>query len=99
VSLDEEQPGGPMLDLLSDSGPAADDQLAGRQMQQLLERLIAGLPDELRLPLELSTVHELNSPEIAEIMEIPEGSVRTRLYRARQQLKEKLAALLEVKHQ
>jgi DNA-directed RNA polymerase specialized sigma24 family protein len=30
-------------------------------------------------------------------MEIPEASVRTRLFRARKQLKEKLAALLEAK--
>jgi RNA polymerase sigma-70 factor (ECF subfamily) len=40
-------------------------------------------------------VQELNSAEIAEVMKIPEGSVRTRLFRARKQLKEKLAVLLE----
>jgi len=61
----------------------------------MLERLIAGLPEDLRQTLELSTVQELNSAEIAEVMKIPEGSVRTRLFRARKQLKEKLAVLLE----
>jgi RNA polymerase sigma-70 factor, ECF subfamily len=66
-------------------------------MQSVLEKLIAGLPEELRQPLELSTVQELNSAEIAEVMGIPEGSVRTRLLRARRLLKEKLATLLEVK--
>lgn len=60
--------------------------------------MIATLPEELRHPLELSTVQELNSAEIAEIMNIPEGSVRTRLMRARHRLKEKLSAVLEVKH-
>ena len=64
-------------------------------MQQLLQRLIAGLPEDLRHPLELSTVQELNSAEIAEVLKIPEGSVRTRLFRARKQLKEKLGAVLE----
>jgi RNA polymerase sigma-70 factor, ECF subfamily len=82
---------------LQDSQETAEHQLASRQMQQVLERLIAGLPEELRLPLELSTVEELNSAEIAGIMDIPEGSVRTRLLRARRLLKEKLAAMLEVK--
>jgi RNA polymerase sigma-70 factor (ECF subfamily) len=86
-----------LLESLRDPAPAADDRLAQKQMQQLLERLIAGLPEELRHPLELSTVEELNSSEIAELMGIPEASVRTRLFRARRQLKEKLAALLEAK--
>jgi len=92
VSFDEEQTGiGALLDLSA----AADDQLESAQMQQLLRRLISGLPEELRFPLELSTVQELNSSEIAEIMKIPEGSVRNRLFRARQQLKEKFAIVLE----
>jgi RNA polymerase sigma-70 factor (ECF subfamily) len=85
------------LDSLADPAPGADDQLALQQKQQMVERLVAGLPEDLRYPLELSTVLELNSAEIAEVMEIPEASVRTRLFRARKQLKEKLAVLLEAK--
>src|SRR5262249_3915270 len=96
-SLQDDTQGEPILKTLADPAPAADEQLQRRQMQRLLERLIAGLPDALRLPLELSTVQELNSAEIGEVMEIPEASVRTRLHRARTQLKEKLAALLEAK--
>ena len=76
---------------------AADEQLAETQLQELLAQMIAALPEDLRQPLELSTVQELNSAEIAEIMNIPEGSVRTRLMRARQRLKEKLSAVLEAK--
>ncbi len=62
-----------------------------------MEKMIAALPEDLRQPLELSTVQELNSVEIAEVMGIPESSVRTRLMRARRLLKEKLATLMEVK--
>ena len=97
VSLSDEEAGAELMQSISDSAPAADEQLAERQKQKLLERLIAGLPDELAQTLELSTVQELNSAEIAEVMKIPEGSVRTRLFRARKQLKEKLAVLLERK--
>jgi RNA polymerase sigma-70 factor, ECF subfamily len=97
VSLSDEELGAEARESLSDGTPAPDEQLAGRQMQQLLQRLIAGMPDDLRHPLELSTVQELNSAEIAEVMKIPEGSVRTRLFRARKLLKEKLAVVLEVK--
>jgi len=97
LSLDGGESGVELMESLSDGTPAADEQLAERQKQQLLQRLIAGLPDDLAQTLELSTVQELNSAEIAEVMKIPEGSVRTRLFRARKQLKEKLAVLLEGK--
>ncbi len=97
TALGEDAVGELGLDSLPDTAPGADDQLDLRQKQQVLERLVAGLPEELRYPLELSTVQELNSAEIAEVMEIPEASVRTRLFRARKQLKEKLAVLLETK--
>jgi RNA polymerase sigma-70 factor, ECF subfamily len=95
VSLNDEGAGADVAQSLADGSPAPDEQVAGRQMRQMLERLIAALPEDLRLPLELSTVQELNSAEIAEVMKIPEGSVRTRLFRARNRLKEKLAILQE----
>jgi RNA polymerase sigma-70 factor (ECF subfamily) len=97
VSLSDEQSGAELAQSIPDLAMAADQQLASAQMQQMLERLIAGLPEDLRNTLELSTIQELNSAEIAEVMKIPEGSVRTRLFRARKQLKEKLTVLLEGK--
>ena len=57
---------------------------------QVVHRLIDGLPEELRQPLALSSFEEFTSREIAEVMDIPEGTVRTRLMRARQMLKERL---------
>ena len=61
-------------------------------LQAVVHRLIDALPEELRQPLALSTVDELTSREIAAVLGIPEGTVRTRLMRARQILREKLAA-------
>jgi len=98
VSVNEESTDPEVLMQLRDKSTAADQQLAEKQLQGLLERMIASLPDDLRHPLELSTVQELISAEIAEVLKIPEGSVRTRLMRARQRLKEKLSAVLEAKH-
>jgi RNA polymerase sigma-70 factor (ECF subfamily) len=63
-----------------------------------IHRLIDALPEELRQPLALSTVEELNSHEIAQVMGIPEGTVRTRLMRARQVLKQKLGAFVAGQH-
>jgi RNA polymerase sigma-70 factor (ECF subfamily) len=56
----------------------------------VVHRLIDALPEELRQPLALSTVEEMTSGEIAKILGIPEGTVRTRLMRAREVLKQKL---------
>ena len=63
-----------------------------------VHRLMDALPEELRQPLALSAIEELTSREIAELLGIPDGTVRTRLMRARQILKEKLAVCLEGRH-
>jgi RNA polymerase sigma-70 factor (ECF subfamily) len=57
----------------------------------IVHRLMDALPEELRQPLALSAIDEMTSPEIASILGIPEGTVRTRIMRARQILKQKLA--------
>ncbi len=71
---------------------------ATAQMRALLGRLIQSLPRELREVMTLSTSKELNSTEIATVLGIPEGSVRTRQERARELLREKLRAVLERRH-
>lgn len=80
------------------SAAAGPEQLAlSADSTAYLHRIIDSLPEELRQPLALSAVEELNSRQIARILGIPEGTVRTRIQRARQLLKEKLARE-EVRH-
>ena len=79
-------------------GGTPEEIAAQAQMTALLARLIASLPGDLRGVLTLSTVEELNSVEIAGVLGIPEGSVRTRLKRARELLREKLSAVLDRKY-
>jgi len=77
-------------DLASDS-PEQSAITANRNAA--VHRLIDALPEELRQPLALSTVDEMSSREIGEVLGLPEGTVRTRLMRARQILKQKLEAV------
>jgi RNA polymerase sigma-70 factor (ECF subfamily) len=49
------------------------------------------LPDEFRMPLVMLAVDGLTIPEIAAILEIPEGTVKSRIFYARKRLKETLA--------
>src|SRR4029077_6521797 len=48
------------------------------------------LPDEFRMPLVMLAVDGLTIPEIANILEIPEGTVKSRIFYARKRLKESL---------
>ena len=63
-----------------------------------VQKLIDALPEDLRQPLALSAIDELTSVQIAMVMGISEGTVRTRIMRARQILKLKMAILLENRH-
>jgi RNA polymerase sigma-70 factor (ECF subfamily) len=72
---------------------SAEKTLLGREMGMLLESLISTLPESLRNALRLSTVEELAPSEIAEILETSESSIRSRVFRARQILREKLMAV------
>jgi len=60
------------------------------ELRLALRQQIARLPEKLRAVLLLSAIEGLESPEIAAILEIPEGTVRSRLHLARRQLWEAL---------
>jgi RNA polymerase sigma-70 factor (ECF subfamily) len=59
----------------------------------VLHSLIDTLPEDLRVALVLSAVDELNSRAVGAILGIPDGTVRTRVQKARQILRQKLAAI------
>jgi RNA polymerase sigma-70 factor (ECF subfamily) len=63
-----------------------------------IHRLIDTLPEELRQPLVLSTLEEMTSAQIGVALSIPEGTVRTRIQRARMLLKQKLGPYMETRH-
>jgi RNA polymerase sigma-70 factor (ECF subfamily) len=80
----------------SDEPSAPGPDYAQEQQFALLAALVRTLPEELRQVLELSQVEELNSAEIGKVLGIPPGTVRSRLSRAREMLKEKWIAKTEV---
>ncbi len=76
-----------------DARPTPERAAAEGDERALLQELIDGLAEELRQPLLLSAMEEMSSREIGEVMGLPEGTVRTRLMRARSELKQKFEAL------
>jgi RNA polymerase sigma-70 factor (ECF subfamily) len=84
-----------MIDDLPSTRPGPDQSALAANRDAMIHAMIDALPEELRLPLVLSTFDELSSREIAGILDIPEGTVRTRMRRARQVLRQKLVSLGE----
>jgi RNA polymerase sigma-70 factor, ECF subfamily len=80
------------------AGESAERIASDKQMAVLLDQLIATLPAKLRDPILLSLDQELTQAEIGRVLSIPESSVRTRLFRARQILRQKLSSILEGKN-
>ena len=80
----------PMQEVVS-SDASADQMVQGTQVGAALEKLIAALPERLRAPLILSAIEEMSPRETAATLNINEAAVRSRVFRARQILKEKLA--------
>ena len=77
------QIGGPM--------PKAPDRaLEGSQMEQLIQAAIAELDDEQRMVVVLRDVEDLSIEEICVITGLPDGTVKSRLHRARLVLRKKL---------
>jgi len=78
--------------------PGPEQALLSANQNSIIHAMIDALPEELRVPLALSAFDELHSPEIGAILGIPEGTVRTRLQRARQILRQKLTSIQESRY-
>ena len=69
--------------------------LMTRQIGETVEDAMAALPEELRTAIMLRELEGLSYEEIAGIMECPIGTVRSRIFRAREAIAERLRPLLD----
>jgi RNA polymerase sigma-70 factor (ECF subfamily) len=75
---------------LTDDRPLPDAKLVASERQRAIARAIASLPEKYRVPLILRDIEERNYEEIAQILHLSEGTVKSRISRARALLREKL---------
>ena len=91
--LDAEVAGTEGLDMYSQI--AADDQLPEEQVEQMelqdrIQYEIGCLPDKYRSVIVLKYIEELSLQEISEILDMPLGTVKTRIHRGREALRKQL---------
>jgi RNA polymerase sigma-70 factor (ECF subfamily) len=86
-----EDPEKPVAEVAS-SDASADQTVLSAQVSAAVEKMIAAVPEKLRAPLILSAIEEMSPREVAATLGIKEAAVRSRVFRARQILRDKLAA-------
>ena len=64
------------------------------ELQETVERAIAALPEDLRTAIILRELEGMSYEEIAETMECPVGTVRSRIFRARDAIGKKIGSLI-----
>lgn len=64
------------------------------QVQEVIRKAFEDLPDDLRMAISLRELEGMSYEEIADAMDCPIGTVRSRIFRAREAIDQKLAPLL-----
>jgi RNA polymerase sigma-70 factor, ECF subfamily len=71
--------------------------LASKEIAATVQKAMEDLPDDLRTAIELREIEGLSYEEIASIMNCPIGTVRSRIFRAREAIAAKLRPLLDTR--
>jgi RNA polymerase sigma-70 factor (ECF subfamily) len=72
------------------SSPNPEEQVRRRQLAAALSRALDALPLEQRVAVVLCDVEERTSAEAAQIVGVPEGTIRTRIFHGKRKLREAL---------
>jgi len=75
--------------------PEAEALAAASEFERHVAAALDALPDKLRLVMVLAAIEGYNTREVASLVGIPEGTVKTRLFRARQQMAERLQCFVK----
>jgi RNA polymerase sigma-70 factor, ECF subfamily len=91
--LDAEVKGTEGLDMysqLADQGRLPEEEVEGLELQRYIQYEISKLPPKYRSIIMLRYIEEFSLQEISEILDIPLGTVKTRIHRGREALRKKL---------
>ena len=78
---------------LSDDGASPEERLLNKSEVRTVLKVVLKLPEKYRVPIHLYYSAEMQVSEIAKVLHIPEGTVKTRMRKAKKMIKEELEAL------
>lgn len=70
-----------------------EDLLSGEDLKEVLQKALEDLPEELRTALMLREFDGLSYGEIAQVMECPVGTVRSRIFRGRESIEKRIGEM------
>jgi len=76
----------PLGDKIEDKAPSADTSVQGRETRELVHRALQKLSPELREAVILRDLQDMDYKEIATVLKVPEGTVKSRINRGRAEL-------------
>jgi RNA polymerase sigma-70 factor (ECF subfamily) len=94
-NLDLQDPEDYAAQALLKDGDTPEGMLLTEEIRQTVTEAMQQLPDDLREAITLRELEGLSYEEIAEVMECPVGTVRSRIFRAREAIDKKLRPLLD----
>lgn len=86
ATAESEQDSLPLSEQLADEGPAPDAQILSREKQQIVQQALTKLSPELREAVILRDLQDLDYRDIAAVLKVPEGTVKSRINRGRTEL-------------
>jgi RNA polymerase sigma-70 factor (ECF subfamily) len=86
AGLREEEDSLSLSDRLEDPGPSPDDRLASKETQKVVQGALQRLSPDLREAVILRDLQDMDYKEIAAVLRVPEGTVKSRINRGRMEL-------------
>lgn len=86
ASFDGEENSPTMADRLADKRPTQEQQVAGFELKSQIQNALKQLSPELREAVILRDLEDMDYKEIAQVLHIPEGTVKSRISRGRGEL-------------
>ncbi|MEI5909334.1 RNA polymerase sigma factor SigW [Bacillus spongiae] len=79
-----------MYSQLSTGEPLPEEEVESMELQEVIQKAISKLPEKYRSVIVLKYIEELPLKEISEILDMPLGTVKTRIHRGREALRKQL---------
>jgi RNA polymerase sigma-70 factor (ECF subfamily) len=92
VSIDQpiEEDDGPMMPQIPDPGPSVVRRFELAEIREKIERALESIPEALRELFVLRHVNEFSYEEIADIKSLPVGTVKNRVFQAKELLRKRM---------